>query len=69
MRLWAEQLIPNLPQKQLCGQWRECIALLGKGFGRKHKTVDYVFKYPEHNNEYIQECLLNLKQKGIEITI
>ena len=45
MRLWSEQLIPVLPREQLLGQWRECIALLGKGWGRKHSTVDYVFKY------------------------
>jgi len=25
--------------------------------------------YPEHNNEYLQECLNNLKDKGIEIKI
>lgn len=23
--------------------------------------------YPEHNNEYLQECIDNLKSKGIEI--
>jgi uncharacterized protein (TIGR02328 family) len=25
--------------------------------------------YPEHNNNYLQECLLNLKNKGIEIEV
>ena len=24
--------------------------------------------YPEHNNEYLEECLNNLKSKGIDIT-
>ena len=126
MRLWHQYIINQLPQKQLCGQWRECAALLGNGWGKKHKTVDYVFThsesflvaysilvfyemrkrkynpnpkmirnqllkrysekevnkfiilgkdifqrntliYKEHNNEYLQECLLNLKNKGIEI--
>ena len=47
MRLWHLNLIHKLPRQQLLGQWRECIALLGKGWGRKHKTVDYVFLYPE----------------------
>lgn len=47
MRLWHESLIPKLPQKQLLGQWRECIALLGKGWGRKHRIVNYVFQYDE----------------------
>ena len=23
--------------------------------------------YPEHNDEYLQECINNLKEKGIEI--
>lgn len=126
MRLWSEQLIHKLPQKQLCGQWRECAALLGNGWGRKHSTVDYVFShsesflvaysikiffemkrrgyspnskmmrnqlmkrynkdevnrfiilgkdiydrglliYKEHDEEYLKECLLNLKEKGIKL--
>ena len=25
--------------------------------------------YPEHNEQYLQECLLNLKNKGIEICV
>ena len=34
MRLWHQDLIHKLPQKQLCGQWRECAALLGNGWGK-----------------------------------
>lgn len=133
MRLWSQQLIPHLPRQQLLGQHRECCALRGKGWGRKHATVDYVFThdpaylvvyhylimeemerrgyhpdrtwdnhnwrgstlgevaefaneklvselwlnanqmgmiiYPEHNDDYLKECLDNLKLKGIEIII
>ena len=142
MRLWHQKLIPYLPRQQLLGQHRECCALRGKGWGRKHATVDYVFThspakliayhwlimkemknrgykpdeiwmdpyyrgkvleydqefasvmgtkleygmaitedfdepewivdymiYPEHNNEYLKECLDNLKSKGIEISM
>lgn len=134
MRLWHQKLIPYLPRQQLLGQHRECCALRGKGWGRKHATVDYVFThepnflimyhflimnemrhrgykpdpiwynsrwrgkelgeadwdwaadseiiiyswkeillegiiYPEHNEEYLEECLDNLKSKGIEINI
>ena len=47
MRLWHESLIHKLPQKQLCDQWRECIALLGNGWNKKHSTVDYVFNHSE----------------------
>lgn len=45
MRLWHESLIPFLPRQQLLGQHRECCALRGKGWGKKHATVDYVFEY------------------------
>jgi uncharacterized protein (TIGR02328 family) len=134
MRLWHESLIPHLPRQQLLGQHRECCALRGKGWGRPHATVNYVFKhrfeklvayhfrvidemekrgyeanslwrdaeyrgkklgyisndidiieaqniymesltgkqitiYPEHNDEYLQECLDNLRSKGIEISL
>lgn len=120
MRLWHYQLIPHLPRRQLLGQHRECCALRGKGWGKKHATVNYVFihpyswlfgyhldvmvemqnrgycpakewwtmtyrghqigidngvvfeesqKYPEHNNKYLHECLDNLTQKGIRISL
>lgn len=45
MRLWHQRLIPILPRQQLLGQHRECCALRGKGWGRKHATVDYVFTH------------------------
>ncbi len=45
MRLWHEDLIPLLPRQQLLGQHRECCALRGKGWGKKHATVNYVFEY------------------------
>jgi len=122
MRLWHEKLIPYLPRQQLLGQHRECAALRGNGWGKKHSVVDYIFSYnpyklvryhrkvmqemykrgykndlawdtptyrgkncdpwsfdslvndccdlyratiyPEHNGNYLQECLLNLKGQG-----
>ena len=131
IRLWHQALISKLPRQQLLGQHRECAALRGKGWGRNHSVVNYVFDYdpaylvayhylimdemknrkykpdpiwndpdyrgsalgktacwvddnlvdelyfsatqkneiiyPEHNNEYLQECLDNLKGKGIDI--
>ena len=45
MRLWPLAILDQLPRQQLLGQHRECCALRGKGWGRKHATVDYVFKY------------------------
>lgn len=46
MRLWHHQLIPRLDRQRLLGQHRECCALRGNGWGRKHATVNYVFKHP-----------------------
>ena len=129
MRLWHQSLIPLLPRQQLLGLHRETCALRGKGWGRKHATVDYVFThtperlvayhylvmdemerrgykpdkiwrdinyrgkdlgyeenwcdkdiiemwlnykkgnlYYEHDEAYLNECLENLRQKGIEIS-
>lgn len=42
MRLWHQDLIAKLPRQQLLGQHRECCALRGKGWQRKHATVNYV---------------------------
>lgn len=46
MRLWHESLIPYLPRQQLLGQHRECGAVRGKGWGKKHATMNYVFEHP-----------------------
>lgn len=124
MRLWHQTLIHYLPRQQLLGQFRECCALKGLGWGRKHSTVDYIFKYdiahlyqyqlivmhemaargytpdskwysrtyrgkniqdaslidigtyvrgvheiiyPEHNDKYLKECLLNLQSKNVQL--
>ena len=122
MRLWHEKIIHLLPKNQLLGQHRECCALRGKGWKKKHKTVDYVFSYSpyllfryhllvmdemekrgynvsgewkdknyrgkiaekyidleeeiiedtiykEHNIEYLDECIENLRNKGIELKL
>lgn len=45
MRLWHEQIIHLLPKNQLLGQHRECCALRGNGWQKKHKIVDNVFSY------------------------
>ena len=122
MRLWHEEIIHLLPRNQLLGQHRECCALRGNGWGKKHKTVDYVFLYSpyhlfvyhslvmdemekrgykvsiewrdknyrgkeaekyddleektidspiykEHNDEYLSECIENLRNKGIKLEL
>lgn len=121
MRLWHQNLISWLPRQQLLGQHRELAALRGRGWGKAHATVNYVFQYspyklyqfhllvlaemqrrnchpnmhwydpyyrgqycspylqlsvyswtnplyPEHDHDYLQICLVNLKRKGIELS-
>lgn len=118
MRLWHQELLEKIPRQQLLGQHRECCALRGNGWNKKHATVDYVFQYSpyklyqyhmkviaemkrrgykneelwehalyrgkscepfetltavkettpiydEHNEEYLNECIANLREKGI----
>ncbi|MBO5711418.1 MAG: hypothetical protein J6R47_01135 [Acholeplasmatales bacterium] len=124
MRLWHQKLIPYLDNQRLLGQHRECCALRGNGWGKKHSVVDYVFihnptylacyhslvmdemfrrgylpdttwyipnyrgknvgidkswssnynfskydgmLYPEHNNDYLTECIELLKKKEAPI--
>ncbi len=119
MRLWHYKLVHRLPSKQLLGLHRECCALRGLAWGRKHKTVQYVFLYSrsrlfayhvlvmeemarrgyrvdplwrdplyrgrraasdspeafgtdlghylEHDDEYMRECIENLRQKGVDL--
>lgn len=45
MRLWHQNLISWLPRQQLLGQHRELAALRGRGWGKAHATVNYVFQY------------------------
>lgn len=41
MRLWHEEMLGKLPKQQLLGQHRECCALRGLGWKKKHSTVQY----------------------------
>lgn len=65
MRLWPLAIIDQLPRQQLLGQHRECCALRGLGWGKKHATVDYVFKYSlGHLYEYHCQVLSELIHRG-----
>lgn len=46
MRLWHEAMIPYLDRQRLLGQHRECCALRGAGWGKRHSVVNYVFEAP-----------------------
>jgi len=65
MRLWHEDLLNVLPAKQLLSQHRECCALRGKGWGRPHSTVDYVFTYPKERLVFYHwRLMLELENRG-----
>lgn len=57
MRLWHQSLLPYLPRQQLLGQHRECCALRGKGWGKKHSVVNYVFEHP-YKDLYAYHCIV-----------
>ncbi|API93647.1 hypothetical protein J32TS6_09140 [Virgibacillus pantothenticus] len=65
MRLWHEKLITKLPRQQLLGQHRECCALRGNGWGKKHATVNYLFYYsPYRLFLYHQLIMDEMKTRG-----
>ncbi|XVG95205.1 TIGR02328 family protein [Eubacteriales bacterium KG125] len=69
MRLWHEKLIPLLPRNQLLGQHRECCALRGNGWGKKHQTVDYVFQYsPYRLYKYHTLVMDEMERRGYKVT-
>ncbi|MGO4940730.1 TIGR02328 family protein [Fundicoccus sp. Sow4_D5] len=70
MRLWHEGLIEALPRQQLLGQHRECCALRGNGWGRKHETVNYVFDYsPYKLFQYHQLIMDDMKRRGYNVSV
>ena len=69
MRLWHEALIPHLPRPQLLGQHRECCALRGNGWGKKHATVDYVFTVsPYVLYQYHTLIMDEMERRGYNVT-
>lgn len=69
MRLWHENIITLLPRNQLLGQHRECCALRGNGWGRKHKTVDYVFLYsPYQLYQYHLLVMNEMENRGYKVS-
>ena len=65
MKLWHQKLIPYLPRQQLLGQHRECCALRGKGWGKKHSVVNYVFTHdPEYLYEYHCRVMTEMEHRG-----
>ena len=69
MRLWHQDLIAKLPRQQLLGQHRECCALRGKGWQRKHATVNYVFDYsPYRLFRYHELIMQEMTNRGYRVS-
>ena len=69
MRLWHEQIIHLLPKNQLLGQHRECCALRGNGWNKKHTTVDYVFTYSPYNLFiYHSKIMDEMEKRGYRVS-
>ena len=67
MRLWHQSLIPYLDRERLLGQHRECCALRGKGWGKKHATVDYVFEHrPIMLYNYHIKVIKEMEKRGYQ---
>jgi uncharacterized protein (TIGR02328 family) len=70
MRLWHEQLLPILDNQRLLSQHRECSALRGLGWGRKHSTVDYVFTHsPAMFYFYHQLVMTEMIKRGYKVDL
>lgn len=68
MRLWHYTLIPLLPRQQLLGQHRECCALRGNGWTKKHSTVQYALDAPyEHLVCYHWQVIDEMISRGYNI--
>ena len=68
MRLWPLRILQKLPRQQLLGQHRECCALRGLGWGRKHATVDYVFSHPFHFlYVYHMKVIEEMEKRGYKV--
>lgn len=65
MRLWHQKLIPLLDRQRLLGQHRELCALRGRGWNRKHATVDYVFTHSPNSLVAYHYLVMNeMKRRG-----
>ena len=68
MRLWHEKMLPFLSKQHLQGLHRECCAMRGLGWERKHATVDYVFTHsPMWLADYHGVVMTLLVPKGVRL--
>ncbi len=68
LRLWHEALLHRLPRAQLLGQHRECCALRGLAWGKRHAVVDYVFRHPrEWLAVYHERVMAEMERRGYRV--
>ena len=68
MRLWHYKLIPILDNQRLLGQHRECCALRGNGWGKKHAIVDYIFKHNYYKLfAYHSDVMFEMRKQGYNV--
>jgi uncharacterized protein (TIGR02328 family) len=68
MRLWHIDLLPKISTQRLLGQHRECCAMRGMGWGKKHSVVDYVWRYDyQYLWEYHLMVIFELEKRCINI--
>lgn len=74
MRLWHKELVPVLPRKQLVGQWRECVAVVGLMAEAKDSLANMtivakVVNYPlEHLAVYTRLVIQEMTKRGYKIS-
>ena len=68
MRLWAWQLLPYLPRKQLCSQWRECCCIarnIAVNGTPNHILVNKIMNYPiTHFIKYSHMVIDEMNRRG-----
>ena len=69
LRLWHEELLKLLPRQQLLGLNRECCALIGLGWTKKHSTVQYALNQQiERLKAYHLRVIDEMKRRGYNVT-
>lgn len=69
MRLWHEELLRKLPRQQLLGLNRECAALIGLGWTKKHSTVQYALDDSlERLKAYHLRVIDEMERRGYKVS-
>ena len=69
MRLWHYKLIPLLPRQLLLNQHRTCCGLRGRGWGKRQRTISYLWNYPFHRLfGYHQLVMTAMRCRGWSVT-